>query len=148
MQRIVLNGCFDLLHRGHKYLISRALDLAGEDKVYILVNSDRSVRELKGDERPINTQVLRVFYINEFVREWLRNTTRHPTVNIKVFDSEKELMDLFTEIRPTVIVKGDDRPDVRDILGSDRWPVLIVPRVHDKSGDVISTTSIIDKAIS
>jgi cytidyltransferase-like protein len=148
MQRIVLNGCFDLLHRGHKYLISKALDIAGDGKAYILINSDRSVRELKGEERPINTQVLRVFYVNEFVREWLRNNIKHPTVNIKVFDSEEELMNIFTEIRPTVIVKGNDRPDVRDILGSDRWPVLMVPRIHDESGNVISTTSILDKAIS
>ena len=158
MQRIVLNGCFDLLHQGHKYLISKALDFASNGDVYILVNSDRSVKELKGDDRPINTQIMRVFYVNEFVKEWLSHRQKYkrenksiyitrPRVNIKVFDSEEELYEQLLEIRPTAIIKGNDRPDIRDILGSDRWPILIIPRIEDESGNVISTTSILDKGI-
>jgi cytidyltransferase-like protein len=151
-QKIILNGCFDLFHKGHKHIIAVAINLAADGKVYILVNSDRSIREIKGEDRPIDTEVMRIFKINEFIKQWIRHSkklgrTRFPTIRIKSFNSEAELYELMIDIRPTVIVKGDDRPNVRDILGGDRWPVLIVPRIEDKNGNPISTTYILDKGI-
>ena len=51
---VVANGCFDGLHSGHKHLLREARQMG--DVLCVLLNSDASVRLLKGDDRPINNQ--------------------------------------------------------------------------------------------
>ena len=59
-QRVVLtNGCFDLLHRGHLTYLHQSAELG--DLLIVAVNSDASVRELKGEGRPLNSEVDRAF---------------------------------------------------------------------------------------
>jgi rfaE bifunctional protein nucleotidyltransferase chain/domain len=61
--RVVLtNGCFDLLHRGHFEYLSESSTLA--DLLLVAVNSDVSVRELKGAKRPVNGEVDRAFALS------------------------------------------------------------------------------------
>jgi len=56
---VLTNGCFDLLHRGHAEYLMAAKALG--DALIVLLNSDRSVRELKGPERPVNNEMDRAF---------------------------------------------------------------------------------------
>jgi len=57
--KVVINGCFDLLHKGHIYLIELALKHSYCGEVLVLVNSNQSARELKGENRPYEDVVNR-----------------------------------------------------------------------------------------
>ena len=57
----VTNGCFDLLHRGHAEYLMQARSLA--DRLFVLINSDESVRALKGPTRPVNLEADRAFLL-------------------------------------------------------------------------------------
>lgn len=93
---VFTNGCFDVLHRGHVELLREA-SLMGETLV-VAVNSDRSVRELKGEGRPVNTAEDRAAVLRalRFVDE------------VIVFDGEYRLQQLLQELHPDVYVKGED----------------------------------------
>ena len=56
------NGCFDILHRGHAEYLQAAHDLA--DRLIVLLNSDESVRRLKGPDRPVNTEYDRAYLLS------------------------------------------------------------------------------------
>jgi D-beta-D-heptose 7-phosphate kinase / D-beta-D-heptose 1-phosphate adenosyltransferase len=99
-QRIVFtNGCFDLLHPGHVRLLRQAAAL-GEFLV-IGLNSDSSVRRLKGPSRPINPAEARAEVLSAL----------EAVGAITVFDEDTPL-ELITAIRPEILVKGGDyRPE-------------------------------------
>jgi D-beta-D-heptose 7-phosphate kinase/D-beta-D-heptose 1-phosphate adenosyltransferase len=89
------NGCFDLLHLGHTQLIRHAR--AQADLLVVGINTDRSVRELKGPERPINDQDVRA-----------RMLAALEDVDYVVMFDEKSVLPLIRELRPDVLVKGGD----------------------------------------
>jgi D-beta-D-heptose 7-phosphate kinase/D-beta-D-heptose 1-phosphate adenosyltransferase len=95
-QKVVFtNGCFDLMHRGHIEYLREAR--ACGDVLIVGLNSDRSVKALKGESRPINQEVDRAFMLSQF-----------PFVDhVIVFDEETPL-DLIRQIRPDILVKGGD----------------------------------------
>jgi hypothetical protein len=68
----------------------------------------------------------------------------YTTTKIVPFNTEEELAKAINSFCPTVIVKGNDRPDVRKIVGSDKWPVMIIPRMMDDKGNDISTSKILE----
>ena len=59
----VCNGCFDLLHSGHKYLIKKAKNKT--DKLILLINSDSSIRKIKGNSRPYENLLIRTKKLNK-----------------------------------------------------------------------------------
>jgi D-beta-D-heptose 7-phosphate kinase/D-beta-D-heptose 1-phosphate adenosyltransferase len=138
--KVVINGCFDLLHPGHILLIETALHYCFEGKVLVLINSDKSIRELKGLDRPLQEVVVRGHEIEKVAQAWCLSHREYPKVEIVIFNSEDELSKKIDKFEPNMIVKGDDRPDTRDIIGSGRWPILIVPRLKNKFGVEYSTT--------
>ena len=92
---VFTNGCFDLLHRGHLDLLSKASTYG--DILIVGLNSDSSVRKIKGKERPIE---------NEKIRS--NNLLKLKYVNyVIIFNSETPL-DLIKTIMPNVLVKGGD----------------------------------------
>jgi len=142
--RVVVNGCFDCFHDGHKYLIDKAFNMATRrGTVYILINSDISVSELKGSPRPIDLFENRLEKIYNYWKKKTKNMfcAYGPKLETYMFNTEEELKEKIDELRPDIILKGNDRPDVREIVGSDKWPVCILPRLKDKNGDDISTTN-------
>jgi D-beta-D-heptose 7-phosphate kinase/D-beta-D-heptose 1-phosphate adenosyltransferase len=138
--KIVINGCFDLLHAGHINLIETALRNSFEGKILILVNSDSSVRELKGEGRPIQEVLIRGNNVDQVCKAWCLKNREHPKVSIVIFNSESELEEKIDSFAPHMIIKGDDRYDLRDIVGSGKWPILIIPRIKDKNNQEYSTT--------
>lgn len=131
MIKVFTNGCFDLLHAGHVRLLAFARQQG--DELIVGVNSDASVRRLKGCGRPINRAVDRVCML-----EALRFVDR-----VFLFDEDTP-EGLIAELQPHVLVKG---PEARgtDIPGA-RWVLerggkVIVP---DWKVD-ISTTGICEK---
>jgi len=117
-QIVFTNGCFDLLHVGHLRLLARAKSLG--DTLMVGLNSDRSVRELKGPERPIIPQAERA--------EMLAALT---AVDYVVIFDEPTPLHLIKAIMPNVLVKGGDwtpativgRPEVEDAGGK----VVVIP---------------------
>ena len=109
---IFTNGCFDVLHRGHFELLAYCKKLG---KVTVGVNSDASVRRLKGNKRPINRIEDRVFALQscKFVDE------------VFVFDSDTPLA-LIEQIRPDIIVKGGDYLPSQ-VIGNELAQVIIFP---------------------
>ncbi len=99
------NGCFDILHRGHVEYLSKAADLG--DVLLIGLNTDASVRRLKGLSRPINDGKARAVVLAalEFV-------------DAVVFFEEDTPYDLIKFVQPDVLVKGNDYK-VEDIVGYD-----------------------------
>jgi D-beta-D-heptose 7-phosphate kinase/D-beta-D-heptose 1-phosphate adenosyltransferase len=129
---VFTNGVYDLLHSGHITLLKKCRERAGiNGKVIVGLNTDESVKRLKGSSRPINSIADRIS-----VLEAIKYVDK-----IYAF-SEDTPLELIKRIRPDVIVKGGDyrAEDVvgAEIVGIDS--VMIVPLVKNKS-----TTNIIQK---
>jgi D-beta-D-heptose 7-phosphate kinase / D-beta-D-heptose 1-phosphate adenosyltransferase len=124
-KRIVFsNGCFDLLHAGHLSLLSHAAKLG--DVLLLAINSDASVRRLKGAERPLVPQAERAALLAAltFVDA------------VTIFDEDTPLAVLQT-VRPHVLVKGGDyQPSEvvgRELVEAGGGRVVIVPLTPEKS---------------
>ncbi len=95
MKTIFVNGTFDILHPGHVQLLNYARSLG--DSLIVAIDSDRRVRELKGDGRPINSEDDR-----KLMLESLRGVD-----TVWIFNSDQELEDICRLYNP-VMVKGSD----------------------------------------
>ena len=101
---VFTNGCFDLLHKGHKDLLAKASTYG--DILIIGLNSDKSVKLNKGDSRPIQNQNTRS-----------RVLLNSPYVDSVYFFDEKTPINLIHLIKPDVLVKGGDyKPE--EIVGA------------------------------
>jgi rfaE bifunctional protein nucleotidyltransferase chain/domain len=128
---VFTNGCFDLLHRGHVHLLREAK--ACGDILIAAVNSDRSVREIKGPSRPILGETDRVELIAAM-----------EMVDYVVLFDEPDPRALIAAIKPHVLVKGGDwGPDGvvgADIVERDGGRVAVIPYLKG-----FSTTEIIER---
>jgi D-beta-D-heptose 7-phosphate kinase/D-beta-D-heptose 1-phosphate adenosyltransferase len=103
---IFTNGCFDLLHSAHVTLFQFCKELAGPTGVVVVgLNSDASIRRLKGEQRPIYTLQDRVAMLEAF-----------DAVYVIVPFEEDTPYDLIRQIRPHILVKGGDYA-IEDIVG-------------------------------
>lgn len=95
-RRVIVNGTFDILHRGHIEM----LNFAKSQGTYLLVaiDSDRQVKELKGKSRPINNQEDRKLQL-----ENLRAVNA-----VWIFDTQQELEHICKIYKPHLMVKGSD----------------------------------------
>jgi D-glycero-beta-D-manno-heptose 1-phosphate adenylyltransferase len=102
---VFTNGCFDILHRGHIEYLAKASELG-----HILIvglNSDRSVRSIKGDSRPIQDEASRALIL----------AALHFTSYVVIFDEDTPY-ELINLVKPDVLVKGSDWK-AEDIVGYD-----------------------------
>lgn len=105
-RRVIVNGTFDILHRGHVEM----LNYARSQGTYLLVciDSDRRVRELKGKTRPINNQEDRKFALDNL-----------KAVNaVWIFDTAEELDHICKIYAPDLMVKGSDYAN-KEIVGKE-----------------------------
>lgn len=102
---VFTNGCFDLLHLGHITYLSEAADQG--DVLIIGLNTDNSVREIKGNGRPINNEESRAIVL----------ASLHFVDAVTLFDEETPY-NLINSIQPDILVKGSDY-DANDIVGYD-----------------------------
>jgi D-beta-D-heptose 7-phosphate kinase/D-beta-D-heptose 1-phosphate adenosyltransferase len=96
MKTVMVNGTFDVLHPGHVALLNTARSYG--DHLIVAIDTDRRVRELKGEQRPINNQYDR--------RIMLANLKAVDIVEF--FDSKEELITLMQRYQPDIYVKGSD----------------------------------------
>jgi rfaE bifunctional protein nucleotidyltransferase chain/domain len=102
---VFTNGCFDILHLGHIEYLAKSLDFG--NVLIVGLNSDASIKKIKGPNRPINNEHARAMFLASlsFVHA------------ITLFDQETPY-DLIKHIRPDILVKGKDY-SVDQIVGND-----------------------------
>jgi len=124
MKLIFANGCFDILHRGHIELLEYCRSIGG--RVIVGLNSDSSVKQLKGPHRP---------YFPQQDREYMLRSCRHVD-EVVIFDEETPY-ETIKKLRPDIIVKGGDYTE-EDVVGCDLAEVRIFKYI-----DGYSTTKIL-----
>jgi D-beta-D-heptose 7-phosphate kinase/D-beta-D-heptose 1-phosphate adenosyltransferase len=122
---VFTNGVFDILHKGHFELLAEAKSLG--EKLIVGINSDASVKRLKGETRPINSIMKRISQLE--ILPWVDK--------VVVFDDDTPY-ELIKELKPHVIVKGGDYT-VEQVVGHDLADVHLV-----EIQEGYSTTSIIE----
>lgn len=117
--KIFVNGTFDILHPGHIALLNYAKSLG--NYLTVGIDSDARIKELKGSDRPVNSQEER--------KTLLENLKA--VDEVKIFGTDRELIDLVTQC--DIMVKGSDYID-RKIIGAEVCPQLIFfDRIHGYS---------------
>ncbi len=130
---VVTNGCFDIIHRGHVEYLAAARNCG--DAMLVLVNSDESVKALKGPSRPVNDEYARIT-----VLEALRSVDAAVVFMSSRCDHELDLLE------PDIYVKGGDYTvekldkDERAALEKHNTEIRFIPFIQG-----FSTTSIIEK---
>ncbi len=119
---VITNGCFDLLHRGHASYLAAARECG--DALLVLVNSDASVRALKGPTRPV---------VDEYSRAFLLASLRAVDAAV-IFDNSRCDRELAV-LKPDVYVKAGDytletlNPDERAVLQEAGTEIVFMPFV-------------------
>ena len=111
MKVVFTNGCFDMIHRMHVELLQFCKSRG--DKVVVGLNSDSSVKRLKGDTRPIFNQEDRKFVLEAF-----------KSVDEVVIFDEDTPYELIKELKPDEIVKGGDYEE-SEVVGNDIAKVVL-----------------------
>lgn len=113
--KVFTNGCFDIVHRGHVEMLRASKQLG--DWLVVGVNTDCSVKRLKGEARPINNETDRKIMLEslDFVDE------------VILFDEDTPL-ELIQRVRPDIITKGGDYT-VDTVVGNKLADVVIIPTV-------------------
>lgn len=122
---IFTNGCFDILHPGHIHLLKESKKLG--DRLIVGLNSDNSIRRLKGSSRPILRQEQRKKMLEAL----------DIADEVIVFDSDTP-QDLINKIKPNIITKGGDYVPEK-VIGNELAKVVIIPTLEN-----YSTTGVIN----
>ncbi len=117
--KVFTNGCFDIVHRGHVEMLKASKQLG--DWLVVGVNTDRSVRRLKGESRPVN---------NESDRKVLLESLDF--VDEVILFNEDTPLELIQRVQPDIITKGGDYT-VDTVVGNQLAKVVILPTVDDYS---------------
>jgi D-beta-D-heptose 7-phosphate kinase/D-beta-D-heptose 1-phosphate adenosyltransferase len=128
---VFTNGCFDILHPGHTDYLSKAKQLG--DLLVLGLNSDESVKRLKGNSRPIQTENARSLVLSALT-----------SVDYIILFQEDTPLNLIVNIKPDILVKGGDYTE-ENIVGADEvkannGKVKIIPFLEG-----FSTSNIIEK---
>jgi rfaE bifunctional protein nucleotidyltransferase chain/domain len=130
---VFTNGCFDILHTGHTRYLEKSRSFG--DVLIVAVNSDASVRVIKGEKRPINPEA-----------ERMETLAALECVDFVTLFSEPDPYRIISELQPDVLVKGGDWPIEkiigRDVVEARGGEVVNVPYIEGAS-----TTGIIEKIV-
>jgi rfaE bifunctional protein nucleotidyltransferase chain/domain len=118
---VFTNGCFDIIHAGHVDYLLKAKKFG--DVMVVGMNSDISVRKIKGEKRPV---------INEHERAFILSSLK-PVDYVVLFDEETPYK-LIQELLPDVLIKGSDW-NINDIVGRD---------VVEKNGGEVKTIEFVN----
>lgn len=134
VKSVFVNGTFDVLHPGHVRLLSYAKSLG--DRLFVAIDSDRRVRELKGNSRPINNSSER--------KEML--LALKSVDEVETFDSNEELCMWIKQIRPYIMVVGSDYKN-KEVIGSEFARHLIFYDRIEQYSTTQKIQSIIDRGL-
>ncbi len=128
---VFTNGCFDILHRGHIEVLSKSSDLG--DKLIVGLNSDSSIKSLKGVNRPIMDEKSRAISLAAL-----------SFVDAVILFSEETPINLISALHPSILAKGGDY-DINTVVGHEivqknGGEVILIPFING-----FSSTNIINK---
>tara|TARA_B110000238_G_C16015469_1_gene390826 strand:- start:79 stop:564 length:486 start_codon:yes stop_codon:yes gene_type:complete len=130
---VMTNGCFDILHAGHTYILEESKKLG--DILIVALNSDLSVKKIKSKDRPIVSELDRAYVLS------CLSSVDH----IILFDNESP-EEIICEILPEILIKGSDYSGKKvageDCLIRNGKKVVLIDLIEGKS-----STSIIDKVL-
>jgi len=126
MTKVFTNGCFDIIHPGHLRMLKHCATIG--DHVLVGIDSDNRVKELKGPDRPINSEEIRRFILLNF--RWVND--------VKIFSSDDELTQLVKDYEPDYMIVGSDWQG-KTVIGSQHAKIL----GYYERIDEYSTTKII-----
>jgi D-beta-D-heptose 7-phosphate kinase/D-beta-D-heptose 1-phosphate adenosyltransferase len=130
---VFTNGCFDILHTGHTRYLEKSRSFG--DVLVVAVNSDASVRMIKGEKRPINSEA-----------ERMETLAALECVDFVTLFNEPDPYRIISELQPDVLVKGGDwtieKIIGRDVVEARGGKVVNVPYIEGSS-----TTGIIEKIL-
>jgi len=133
MMKIVVNGSFDIVHLGHIRLLEYARSFPNS-YVYVLIDSDARIKNLKGSDRPVN---------NEYERSSLLAALKSVD-RVDIFDSDKELETYIKNYNPDLMIKGSDY-EGKPIIGSEYCKKIIFYDRLEKYSTTQKIQSIIDR---
>ena len=128
MIKVFVNGTFDILHPGHMQLITFASNSG--DYLKVAIDSDRRVKQLKGETRPINdekTRSIMLFHVKG-------------VDEVSIFDNEEELINTIRSYGPDIMIVGSDYRNKRVIGSEYAKKLLFFDRI-----DAYSSTMVIEK---
>jgi D-beta-D-heptose 7-phosphate kinase/D-beta-D-heptose 1-phosphate adenosyltransferase len=128
IKNIWINGCFDILHRGHLEMFKFAKGFKGT--VIVGIDSDSRVKELKGETRPVNNQEDRKFFL-----ECIKYVDK-----VVIFKNEVQLEDFILSYDPDIMIVGSDYKN-KPVIGSQYAKKLVF---FDRIGGY-STTNILER---
>ena len=105
-KRIIVNGSFDIVHKGHVNLLNYAKSLG--NYLLVAIDTDARIKELKGEDRPVNQLDERLHLLHNL----------KAVDEVVYFDSEQQLVDIIKNYNPDVMVKGSDYKNKR-IVGAE-----------------------------
>lgn len=123
------NGCFDILHNGHRSLLQQASDTC--DRLIVAINTDASVRKLKGEDRPLNCEMDRAILLSSL-----------KMVDAVILFGDETPMRLIELLKPDVLIKGADYEE-NEIVGADAVKSWGGKVVRAELVDGLSTTNTI-----
>jgi rfaE bifunctional protein nucleotidyltransferase chain/domain len=131
---VFTNGCFDIMHQGHNTYLLQAAEFG--NKMIVAVNTDNSVKKLKGEKRPIIDQNSRAF-----------NLACQTYVDAVILFDEDTPLDLILKLKPDVLVKGGDYT-IETVVGAQEvkqygGEVKVIPFLEG-----YSSTAVINKILS
>ena len=131
----MVNGTFDVLHPGHIALLNTARSYG--DHLIVAIDTDRRVRELKGNSRPIN---------NQHDRRIMLSNLKAVDI-VEFFDSKEELIELMKTYKPDVYVKGSDwKHDKKSTAHEYCNQVIYFDRIENYSStEIIARCSSMDR---
>ena len=130
MTKVIVNGTFDIIHRGHLELLDYAKSCGGH--LLVVIDTDSRVKQLKGYDRPVTNQYDRKFHL-----EMLK-----PVDEVRLFNSKEELLSIIEDYKPDIMVKGSDYKG-RSVIGETLVPEVIY---FERIGEY-STSKIIQNVI-
>jgi phosphopantetheine adenylyltransferase len=168
--RILINGCFTILHDGHKELFRQAfmfnrlrnpfnkylydhskILLCPQERLTIdlmvLINDDKYLLENKN--KLIFTEYSkRKANLKEMIREVSKEFAipgigwDQFTLSIMRFSTEEQLDSMIDDFEPDLMIKGSDYSDLSKVIGFPKWPILIIPIVKNNNGEKLSSSRI------
>lgn len=129
MKKIIVNGTFDIVHLGHLELLNYAKSLG--DHLTVCIDTDRRVKEKKGDKRPINNQIERLTLLKNL----------KCVDDVKLFDTDQDLIDIVK--KHDIMVKGSDHKG-KSVIGEKYCKVIYYDRI-EKYSTTKKIQSIIDR---
>ena len=125
---VLTNGVFDILHKGHIEILKFAKSQG--DKLIVAIDSDERVKDIKGDNRPVN---------NQEDRRRILETCRYVD-EVVIFNSKQDLQNLYQNLNPNILVKGSEwtADEVRE---RDKIPNKILVKVFPILPDYSTTNT-------